>query len=72
MTSGFSFSVAGLMLKFLQYYGMGIAVGYCGHPNKADVRYDRGIHPTLNLSTTIILMVGINVEMMENGIKINM
>ena len=46
LTSGFSFSSAGLMLKFLQYYGMGIAVGYFGHPNKADVPYDSGIHPT--------------------------
>ena len=46
LTSGFSFSAAGLMLKFLQYYGMGIAVGYFGHPNKPDVPYDSGIHPT--------------------------
>ena len=45
-TSGFSFSEAGLMLKFLQYYGMGITVGYFGHPNKADVPYDSGIHTT--------------------------
>ena len=59
------------MLKFLQCYDMGIAVGYFGHPNKADVPYDSGIHPTLNLSTTIILMVSINVEVMENGIKLN-
>ena len=46
LTSGFSFSAAGLMLKFLQYYGKGIAVGYFGHPNKADVPYDSGIHAT--------------------------
>ena len=34
LTDGVSFSAASIFLKYLQYYGGGITVGYFGNPNK--------------------------------------
>ena len=33
-TDGFSFSATSIFIKYLQYYGGGIVVGYFGHPYK--------------------------------------
>ena len=34
IADGFSYSATSVFLKFLQYYGGGITVGYFGHPGK--------------------------------------
>ena len=56
-TDGFSFSAASLILKYLQYYGGGITIGYFGHPNKTNIPYDSSLHPTAFLQEMIFDMI---------------
>ena len=45
-TDGFSFSAASLLLKYLQYNGGGITVGYLGNPNKRKIPFDSSLSPS--------------------------
>jgi hypothetical protein len=45
-TDGFSYSATSLFLKFLQYYGGAITVGYYPNPNLENIPYDSGLSPS--------------------------
>ena len=45
-TDGFSYSATSLFLKFLQYHGGAITVGYYPNPNLENVPYDSGLSPS--------------------------
>lgn len=45
-TDGYSFSAAGMFLKYLQHYGGGIVVGYFGNPKKEKEVFDSGLSPS--------------------------
>ena len=45
-TDGFSFSSMSLFIKFLQYYGGGIVVGYFGNPNIKNIPFDSSLSPS--------------------------
>jgi hypothetical protein len=44
-TDGFSFSATSIFIKYLQYYGGGIVVGYFGHPSK-NTTFDSSLSPS--------------------------
>ena len=46
-TDGYSYSAAAIFLKYLQYYGGGITVGFFSHPNVSKTDFDSGISPSL-------------------------
>ena len=46
-TDGFSYSATGILLKFLQYNGGGITVGYLGNPNKGHIPFDSSLSPSV-------------------------
>ena len=51
-TDGFSFSATSIFLKFLQYSGGGITVGYFGNPQKREnVTFDSSLSPSAIIST---------------------
>ena len=50
LTDGASFSAASMFIKYLQYYGGGITVGYFGNPNKTNIPYDSSVSPSAILS----------------------
>ena len=52
LTDGYSFSAASILIKYLQYYGGGIIVGYYGHPNKKNIPYDSSISPSAVFSNS--------------------
>jgi hypothetical protein len=45
-TDGFSYSATSLFLKFLQYYGGAITVGYYPNPNLEKIPYDSSLSPS--------------------------
>ena len=45
-TDGFSFSAGSCVIKYLQYYGGGITVGYLGNQNKKNIPFDSSLHTT--------------------------
>ena len=45
-TDGFSYSATSLLLKYLQYYGGGITVGYFPNPNLNNTPYDSSLSPS--------------------------
>ena len=45
-TDGFSYSATALFLKYLQYYGGGITVGYFAHPDISKPFFDSGLSPS--------------------------
>ena len=62
-TDGFSYSATSLFLKFLQYYGGAITVGYYPNPNLENVPYDSGLSPSSILSQDALVSLeasGIN------------
>ena len=48
-TDGFSFSATSMLLKYLQYYGGGIVVGYFGNP-KINTTFDSSLSPSAIIS----------------------
>ena len=46
LTDGFSFSATSLLLKYLQYYGGGITVGYLGNPKDNSTPFDSSQSPS--------------------------
>ena len=45
-TDSFSYSATALLLKYLQYYGGGITVGYFTNPNLDDIPFDSSLSPS--------------------------
>ena len=45
-TDSFSYSATSLLLKYLQYYGGGITVGYFTNPNLDDIPFDSSLSPS--------------------------
>ena len=41
-TDGYSFSAASTFIKYFQYYGGGIVVGYFGNPKESNIPFDSG------------------------------
>ena len=50
-TDGFSFSAASLFIKYMQYYGGGITVGYFGDPEKREKVFDSSLSPSAIMDT---------------------
>ena len=46
IADGYSYSATSLFLKYLQYYGGGITVGYFQHPNKKNIPFDSSLSPS--------------------------
>ena len=46
-TDGFSYSSTAIFLKYMQYYGGGITVGYFSHPNVSKSQFDSGLSPSV-------------------------
>ena len=46
LTDGFSFSATSLLIKYLQYYGGGITVGYLGNPKEDNIPFDSSQSPS--------------------------
>ena len=49
-TDGYSFSATSLFLKYLQYYGGGITVGYFGNPKEDKIKFDSSQSPSAILA----------------------
>ena len=46
IADGYSYSATSFFLKYLQYYGGGITVGYFQHPNKKNIPFDSSLSPS--------------------------
>ena len=46
ITDGYSFSATSLLIKYLQYYGGGITVGYLGNPKEDKIPFDSSQSPS--------------------------
>ena len=46
LTDGFSFSATSLLIKYLQYYGGGITVGFFGNPKEDNIPFDSSQSPS--------------------------
>ena len=56
-TDGFSYSATSIFLKYLQYYGGGITVGYFPNPNLKDVPYDSSLSPSSILTEDLLRLL---------------
>ena len=54
LTDGYSFSATSLLLKYLQYYGGGITVGYFGSPKDDNIEFDSSQSPSAILPGDVI------------------
>ena len=53
-TDGFSYSSADIFLKYFQYYGGGITVGYFSNPNLENKLFDSGLSPSLVIDNYLL------------------
>ena len=53
-TDGFSYSSADIFLKYFQYYGGGITVGYFSNPNLENKLFDSGLSPSITISNYVL------------------
>ena len=72
LTDGLSFSAASIFLKYLQYYGGGITVGYFGNPNKKNFPYDSSVSPSAILSDYALSKASNEYKQFENKYQISM
>ena len=54
-TDYLSFSAASVFMKYLQYFGGGIVVGYFGIPGRDDIPLDSGISPSATVDTASLM-----------------
>ena len=45
-TDGFSFSATSLLIKYYQYYGGGITIGFFGNSNRTNIPFDSSLSPS--------------------------
>ena len=53
-TDGFSYSSADVFLKYFQYYGGGLTVGYLSNPQLENKFFDSGLSPSITLSSYLL------------------
>ena len=56
-TDGFSYSATSLLLKYLQYNGGGITVGYLGNPNKRNIPFDSSLSPSAIIENATLFKI---------------
>ena len=71
-TEGFSFSAASMFIKYLQYYGGGITVGYFGDPQKRQRPFDSSLSPSPILYTDILKIISKNFAYLYDNYGIQM
>ena len=54
ITEGYSISVAGSFIKYLQYNGDTITAGYFSNPIKNKILFDDEINPSISFSENIL------------------
>ena len=67
-TDGYSFSATSMFIKYLQYYGGGIVVGYFGNPNK-NTTFDSSLSPSGIIDIDRLSLMNDNFEYLRNNYK---
>ena len=70
-TDGFSFSATSILLKYLQYYGGGIVVGYFGNP-KIDTTFDSSLSTSAIITMSYLSLWNQNFKELNEKYKINL
>ena len=70
-TDGFSFSATSMLIKYLQYYGGGIVVGYFGNP-KINTTFDSSLSPSAIISMSQLAIWNHNFKELMEKYKINL
>jgi hypothetical protein len=70
-TDGFSFSATSMLIKFLQYYGGGIVVGYFGNP-KINTTFDSSLSPSAITNMAELAVWNQNFRELYEKYKINL
>ena len=70
-TDGFSFSATSILIKYLQYYGGGIVVGYFGNP-KINTTFDSSLSPSPIISMSELAFWNQNFRDLLEKYKINL
>lgn len=72
-TDGYSYSAAAMLLKYLQYYGGGITVGYFLNPNLKNITFDSGLSPSPLFTHQVVQYftpTGYDILNEQTGIKV--
>ena len=70
-TDGYSFSATSMLIKYLQYYGGGIVVGYFGNP-KINTTFDSSLSPSAVISMSYLSLWNQNFRELMEKYKINL
>jgi hypothetical protein len=70
-TDGFSFSATSILLKYLQYYGGGIVVGYFGNP-KIDTTFDSSLSTSAIITMSYLSLWNQNFKELNEKYKITL
>ena len=71
-TNGLSFLSKSLFIKYLQYYGGGITVGYFANPNKKNVTFDSCLSPTVKFGGYILNNMSYGYYNLNNKYKLQL
>ena len=67
-TDGYSFSATSMFIKYLQYYGGGIVVGYFGNPTKNEnIPFDSSLSPSAIITIDNLALWNKNFEALEKS-----
>ena len=72
IADGFSYSATSVFLKFLQYYGGGITVGYFGHPGKKNISFDSSLSPSPVIQNESLYIINKDYKKLSDNYKFNM
>ena len=70
-TDGFSFSATSMLIKYLQYYGGGIVVGYFGNP-KINTTFDSSLSPSPIITIDQLILWNQNFKELKRKYNINL
>ena len=70
-TDGFSFSATSMLIKYLQYYGGGIVVGYFGNP-KINTTFDSSLSPSPIIKIDQLILLNQNFKELKRKYNINL
>ena len=71
IADGFSYSATSVFLKFLQYYGGGITVGYFGHPGKKNIPFDSSLSPSPPIQNETLYVLSEDYRELWDNYKFN-
>ena len=72
IADGFSYSATSVFLKYLQYYGGGITVGYFGHPGKKNIPFDSSLSPSPLIQNQSLYIMNKEYKKLWDNYKFNM